>query len=70
MMEILEKTPDRFLRREPNPYRGDRFAIYERREGLPDVLLFWSHDETSARIAWNRIKNMPLERKKTDFIEW
>ena len=70
MMEILEQTPERFLRHEPNPYRGDRFAIYELREGMPNTLLFWSHDEKSARIAWERIRKMPVERRKTDFIEW
>lgn len=67
-MGNLFEDNKRFMRLEVDPYRGNRYAIYERNDGRPDTLIFYSHNKESARIAWDRIKNMPVKRVNHDLI--
>jgi len=67
-VEYMYENENRYMKYEANPYRGNRYAIYERNDGRPDTLLFYSHNEKSAKIAWERIKGMPVKRIKHDMI--
>lgn len=48
-----------YMRHEPNPYRGDRYAIYERCEGRSDRLIFWSHSREAALLHLRRLTTPP-----------
>ena len=67
-MEIVAENDLRYMRYEPNPYRGDRYAIYER--GDPDVLVFWTHGKEAAMLHWDAVKNAPVRRRRSPFIFW
>lgn len=67
---IVCETDVRYMRYEPNPYRGDRYAIYERRPGLPDCMLYCTHNKNAAFITWDRVKELPIKQRHNDFIEW
>ena len=65
---IIVMDDNRYMRYEINPYRGNRYAIYEKNNGRPDSLLFCSHYKESAMIEWDRIKDIPVKRINHDLI--
>ena len=68
--DIIVQNDKRYMRYIVNPYRGNRYEIYDREEGRPDVLLFYSHDRVAALKHWERIKDMPKISRRRDFIFW
>lgn len=73
IQEILERCRNDhyYMAYLVNPYRGNRYAIYERRDcsALPDAMLFCTHDREAAIMEWNRIKDLPKkERVSCDLI--
>lgn len=65
-MPVIEENSLRYLRFEPNPYRGDRYAIYER--GNPDVLVFWTSSKKAALLHWDSIKDRPVRKRKVSSL--
>lgn len=71
--KILCEHNGRYMRRVHCAPTTVRYEIRERRSGdywRDDVLIFWTHSPVVAQLHWDKIKDMPVRRKKTDWIEW